>query len=267
VSATGGPAGRAVTATAWYVYGVVPAEIDATVVDGLRGVGGGRVSIVAGGNLGALAGEVPLAEFDDEPLAANLRDSAWLEAGVRAHDAVLAAVVGEVPVVPFRFGTIYRAKDQVQSMLAEHPGLGDALEAVRGRVELGVKGFFVGADDDLPATGEAAAASPGRRYLEQKQQARRAAEAREALLARAADESHARLAAVSADARANALQPAAASERAAAMFLNGAYLVEASNEAEFRRTLRSLEDELAPAGIAFELTGPWPPYNFVEVDA
>ena len=168
--------------------------------------------------------------------------------------------------MPFRFGTIYRSEAQVRAMLAGHPGLTDALEAVRGRIELGVKGF---ARD--PAAHEASdaegAASPGRRYLEQKQQARRAAEEREALLARAADESHARLGAVADEARVNPLQPRDASGGEGEMFLNGAYLVATAREQAFRQTVDALGTELGSPGLlAFELTGPWPPYNFVEVE-
>ena len=264
MSATGSPPARA--GTAWYVYGVVPTGTPPAPLEGAPALGGGPVRIVGEGALGAVVSEVPLADFDDEPLAANLHDPVWLEAGVRRHDAVLAALVRAGAVVPFRFGTIYRSEAQVRAMLAEHPGLADALEAVRGRIELGVKGF---ARD--PAAQEASdaegAASPGRRYLEQKQQARRAAEEREALLARAADESHARLGAVADEARVNPLQPRDASGGEGEMFLNGAYLVATAREQAFRQTVDALGTELGSPGLlAFELTGPWPPYNFVEVE-
>jgi hypothetical protein len=51
------------------------------------------------------------------------------------------------------------------------------------------------------------------------------------------------------------------------MFLNGAYLVRVAGEGEFREAVESLRGELGPEGISFELTGPWPPYNFVEVES
>jgi Gas vesicle synthesis protein GvpL/GvpF len=258
--------GRAAGAggTAWYVYGVVPADTPRTLFGGVSGVGA-DVGVLGDGKLGAIVSEVPLAQFDDEPLAANLHDPGWLEEHVRRHDAVLAAAVRETPVVPFRFGTIYRSEEHVREMLGEQARLVEALEAFRGRLELGVKGF---AAPDDPASAEPdAGASPGRRYLEEKQQARRAAQEREDLLARAADESHARLAGVADAARANPPQPAEVSGRDGEMFLNGAYLVSAAKEDEFRRVVATLESELGASGIAFEVTGPWPPYNFVEVDA
>src|ERR671927_1333643 len=119
--------------TAWYVYGVVPADTPAELLAGVQGVTE-TIGIVSDGQLGAIVSEVPLAQFDDEPLAANLHDPAWLELHVRRHDSVLATVARAVPVVPFRFGTIYRSERQVREMLGEHPGLRDALETVRGRI-------------------------------------------------------------------------------------------------------------------------------------
>ena len=55
--------------------------------------------------------------------------------------------VGATPLVPFRFGTIYRSEDGVRTMLRDaRPSSRDALERLRGRVELGVKAFLVEPD-------------------------------------------------------------------------------------------------------------------------
>jgi gas vesicle protein GvpL/GvpF len=50
------------------------------------------------------------------------------------------------------------------------------------------------------------------------------------------------------------------------MLLNGAYLVPDGDE-RFAAEVARLAEEHADAGITFELTGPWPPYNFAEDDA
>ena len=264
MTAAGRSPGRAVAGTGSYVYGVVPPETPPDVVSA-PGVAGADVRVVAEGALGALVSDVPLAEFDGAALEANLRDPVWLEAGARAHDAVLASALRAVPVVPFRFGTIFLDEDQLRAKLARDARLGDALELVRGHVELGVKGFLRRADapaaDQRPETDVPA----GRRYLEQKQEARRAAEAEASAIAGAAEATHARLAEAADDARANPLQAPEVSGREEPMFLNGAYLVAVERERAFRSTLASLEAELEWP-VAFELTGPWPAYNFVELD-
>jgi Gas vesicle synthesis protein GvpL/GvpF len=257
--------GRAARGAGWYVYGVVPAE---EAHDGLfaavRGVAGGPVEVLGAGPLAAIATHVPLDEFGEEAIASNLRDPEWLEGRVRAHEDVLEAALGSLPVVPFRFGTIYRSEEHVRKMLSQNERLVDAVGRVRGRVELGVKGFLATTSAADPAGGEAAGASAGRRYLEGKQRARRLGEEREALKARAADESHERLAAAAEAATANPLQSQQVSGREEEMFLNAAYLVATKREREFRAVVAELERELGPTGVVYDVTGPWPPYNFVE---
>jgi hypothetical protein len=252
-------------ATAWYVYGIVPADTPDELFEAVRGVSGSPVAVLRTRDVGAVLGRVPLSQFDGDALAENLRDAAWLEAGVRAHDAVLEAALGAGGVVPFRFGTVYRSDEHVRSMLGAERMLVGALERVRGRIELGVKGYLAAPAPPPPSAG-GGEQSPGRRYLEERQRERRAAEDEEARRARTADEVHARLAALADDARANPLQPAEASGRAEPMFLNAAYLVARDHEDEFRQAVADVGDGLGADGVSLELTGPWPPYNFVEVE-
>jgi hypothetical protein len=164
--------GRAGRGTGWYVYGVVPAaEAHDGLLEGVSGLAGDAVGLVAAGPVAAIATRVPLDEFGEDAIATNLRDPAWLEGRVRAHENVLAAALAALPVIPFRFGTIYRSEEHVREMLGENERFVDAIERVRGRVELGVKGFVATAAP--AAETEAPGASAGRRYLEEKQRARR----------------------------------------------------------------------------------------------
>ena len=51
------------------------------------------------------------------------------------------------------------------------------------------------------------------------------------------------------------------------MVMNAAYLVEAGKVARFRELIGELEQRYGKLGIGLELTGPWPPYNFVPSSA
>jgi hypothetical protein len=53
------------------------------------------------------------------------------------------------------------------------------------------------------------------------------------------------------------------SGRAAEMMLNGAYLVARADAADFARLVEQQHQRHADDGLELELTGPWPPYNFV----
>lgn len=229
--------------TAFYVYGVVPS--DASVPYGIERV--------ASGGVAAIVGRVGLDEFGEESLRRNLEDRRWLEEVARGHDRVLASVVG-TPLVPFRFGTVYRDQDAVCEMLRlREAELRDALERVRGRVELGVKAFLVEAP-----TGQQAPAS-GRDYLRQKQLARDArTEAIDAVRTL-----HEHLASLADDARVNRPQPAELSGRAEPMLLNAAYLVREEQQPEFGAAAADHGD----GNVEVVVTGPWPAYNFVEQDA
>ena len=58
--------------------------------------------------------------------------------------------------------------------------------------------------------------------------------------------------------------PPELSGRRETMLLNGAYLVPVEGQAGFARAFEALRQEVGGHGIELVLTGPWPPYNFVE---
>jgi hypothetical protein len=246
------------TATdAFYVYGVVRGGTPPGVFTGVGGMSTAPVELVESNGLAAVASPVSLSEFGDEALELNLKDGAWLEQKVQAHNRVLAAAVGRTTVLPFRFGTIYRGEEHVRAMLADSE-LDGQLARLDGLVEFGVKAFL---DLDAlrarlaEARREDGAESGGRAYMQRKLQARALDEDVRAVAAQRASAIHERLAAVAVAARANPVQE----DR---MVLNGAYLLPPEREDELRSALEELHERFEPDGVTYDLTGPWPPYNF-----
>lgn len=255
-------------ATAIYVYGVVPAETSAAVFEDVRGVDASEgTTVIAHAGVAAVAGRVRLDEFGQDALETNLHDGAWLEAKVRAHDEVLAAAVGSVTVVPFRFGAIYETEDHVRAMLAERHDLLEALNRLAGAVELGVNAYLDRGRLQDRLTAERAPSEEqegsGRAYMQRRSLERELDAAVGSFAADVAHDAHEQLAASAADARANPVRPSVGDGRGE-MILNGAYLVSSGREEAFRTTLAELEKRHRDDGVAFELTGPWPPYNFAE---
>jgi gas vesicle protein GvpL/GvpF len=244
-------------ATGWWVYGVVRADADAaTQEDGIEST---HVRLIRAGRLAALAAEVPLDEFDEEGLRRNLEDLAWLEEQARAHDRVLFRALASAPLVPFRFGAVYRSEERVRQMLEQRASeLEATLVRLRGSIELGVKAYLA---DARAETGEV---SGGREYMLQKQRERERAADAEARAHDLALEVHGRLAALAVDARANPLQRPELSGRRERMLLNAAYLVEDERRDAFADAAAELRRAHAQDGLQLELTGPWPPYNFAE---
>ena len=247
--------------TAWYVYGVVRVS-DARVAG---------VDAVEHGALAALVERVSLDEFGEDVLPERLNDRQWLEEKARAHEGVLVRAAVAAPVVPLRFGTIVRERDDVASLLARNEeSFERTLALVDGRWELGVKGWQsepAVEDAGGPASGGPASegAASGRAYLEQRRAERRRADVAAGERATVAAAAHQRLLARAVDGVVNRPQPRELTGRDDAMILNGAYLVERDDDA-LGREVDSLNLEYGSRGYSFELTGPWPPHNFVVGD-
>ncbi len=260
---------RTATELGWYVYGVVDAGAAAPQEGGVEG----DVAVVAEGSVAALVSRVPLTVYGEEPVRARLEDPGWLEEKARAHEAVLEGALRAGPVVPFRFLTLYRDEDELRAFLAARGGeLRDVLERIRGKVELGVKvfadrarlaaGLAQESDEVRELDAAIAAAAPGKAYLLRRRRDELAKEHAARVLRDCARASHGRLSAAAEAAVSNPPQPRELSGRDAQMLLNGAYLVPAG-DAGFAAAVAGLEDEYRHLGVTFELTGPWPPYNFV----
>jgi hypothetical protein len=265
---------RIPTEVGWYVYGVVDASAHASF--STPGVGGGDVGALNEGPVTALVSRVPLEEFGEDPVRSRLEDPAWLEEKARAHEAVLAEALSWGPVVPFRFLTMYSDEDELRRFLrARGDDLVAVLERVRGKVELGVKTFVdrgalersvsreSAAVADLDA--EIAAADAGRAYLLKRQRDQIAHDESTQILVALAEDAHARLCAAADHGVANPVQSRELSGRPDEMVLNGAYLVH-EDDTRVENEVTALAERYGHLGVTFELTGPWPPYNFVPRD-
>src|SRR5436853_6323258 len=112
------------------VYGIVPAE---TPLDGAAaGVGGAPVGRVVSGGLAALVSPV-----EGEELRATRRD-------LLSHSAVLERAIAAGPLLPLRFGIVFRDEDAVAAELLElrRDELTSLLERFERLVELRVKAFY-----------------------------------------------------------------------------------------------------------------------------
>jgi Gas vesicle synthesis protein GvpL/GvpF len=240
-------------AAAWYVYGVVSST---TQPEG-TGVGSRPVELVPEGDVAALVSGVPPDEFGEVSLRERLNDRAWLERTAREHEDTLERALGTTAVIPFRLCTVYESRDRLREFLSAHgPALADLLARLDGRVELGVKAYFAEgpAETDEPRS--------GREYLLRRQREREAAEEAARFKVECARASHERLAAAAEEARANPPQPPELSGRTDTMLLNGAYLVR-RDDGRLADAVAELESRYGPHGVTYEITGPWPPYNFV----
>ena len=236
--------------------------------------GSGKVTREEAGGLAALVSRVPRADFGAEPLRRNLNDISWLEHVARSHEAVLERVLQSSTIVPLRMCTLYESSRGVRQMLEdEHDVLTGALEALEGRQEWGVKMLVdrprllevarqnsdraSAMEDEIDAGGEGGA------YMLRRRLEREVRELADSLAAEVTDQVHACLQDWAIDAVTRPAQNRELSGHEGDMLLNAAYLVDTDRSNELRSLVADLEQRHRGLGIRIELSGPWPPYNFV----
>ena len=245
-----------------WVYGVLAGG---TAEPPDRGVDGRPVRLHRHAGLTVLVSDVSPQDFGREALTARLEDLDGLEALARAHDAVLERAMASGAVVPFRLCTIYASPDGLDAMLdREALTLTAALDRLEGMQEWGVKAFA-----RAPAAVAEAAAAPasGTEYLTRKQEHRAVADAGRAATEAIVAECHSRLTDAAAAVALSRPQDRHLTGRDAEMILNAAYLVPSNRADAFREVVGELDRQHEPDGVGLELTGPWPPYHFVETPA
>lgn len=233
----------------------------------LTGVGDGPLHAVEAGGLTAIGESVSLSEFGEAALRRNLEDLDWLESTARGHHQIVDALAGLVQIVPVRLATVYSGDDNVRMMLAERSGdFRDVLRRITARAEWGVKAF---AAQPAPAvttgrTRSDQAIGAGAAYLRRRRDELDAREHGQQQALANAEHVHAELSALAAEARLHPPQSPQLTGAKAAMVLNAAYLLEEQQAGKFRQAVHDLDERLP---LQLELTGPWPPYSFADLQA
>lgn len=247
-----------------YVYAVCRVEASAdvaAVLDGVPGVADAPAQVLDHAGLGAVVGDVDLAEYGEDGLRRNLEDLDWVESVARAHDRVVGAVSGITTCAPLQLVTIC---DDDASVRAKVDGRRDELERtlalLDGRVEHGVKAYASEPAPAESAAGGRAQQGSGTAYLMRRRRETTVREAADQVAADAADVVHAQLSGLAVASRRYPPQDRRLSGRSERMVLNGTYLVDRSATPELEQAVAMLAD-LHP-GLELDLTGPWPPYSF-----
>lgn len=238
----------------------------------IGGVHGSTVERVESDGLAVLVGRVPLSEFGEDALRRNLNDLDWLERVARDHEAVLERALADGTIVPLRICTIFTDEEGAAAMLTERrSALDTALDVLDGREEWGVKltvdraaleaAARDRAPDDLDQQLEGQSA--GGAYMLRRRQERQLREAADRLAGGLAEDVHARLQDWATDAVVNSPQNPELSGHEGDMLLNAAYLVEAAKVERLHELVEELRERHSELGARIELTGAWPPYNFV----
>jgi len=184
---------------------------------------------------------------------------------VLAHERVNEVVMRERTVIPMSFGTVFKTRDDIVELLrAAYDAFGDVLEKMENKVEFGLKVLWdreavireiEGEDEDVRRLKDEISSQRGSTYFARMQYGRAVEAALETRSEHYVREIFAQLRPVSVASRAN--KPIG--ER---MILNAAFLVSRELEAAFDAKVKEIG---AHEKLTFKYTGPWPPYNFVNI--
>lgn len=234
----------------------------------------GELLLVRSDGLAAVASPVQLSEYSEETMDRNLADPAWMAVRAMRHEKVVEHFALRASIIPVRFGTIYHSQSRVQEILRKRSSeFQKTIEYLRGKEEWGLN--IYGATEKLlkAASGSSArlrtmdrkakSSSAGQAYLLRKKiESLRAEEVRQEVK-RVVAEVGQKLSEVSAEMdRLTVVRR----EQADYGTLVGrlVFLVERSSFRKFQARAEQVARRYSAAGFHFELTGPWPAYNFVK---
>ena len=249
-----------------YVYCLVAADRRPRVraaVSGVPGAGPVRLLDVADCLFMAVS-DVPADRYNESAISSGLSKIDWVSRVAVAHEAVVESFVSAMAVLPMKLFTIFTSEDRaIAHMVAQRSRLAALVKRVAHHQEWGVRVAMDRARAVAAgSTKQAAGAVTGASYLAHKKAQRDASKE----LASRARETVAglfdRLATRSRDAKRRAASEMPA--QSGPLLLDAAFLVPRSHVARFRKSAAREAKALARQGYDLTLTGPWPPYTFVQ---
>jgi Gas vesicle synthesis protein GvpL/GvpF len=254
--------GRAATAEAAaantsrgkYVYCIIDSS------DPLRfgpvGIGGdpSEVYTVHYKNLAAVVSDAPLEVLD------STREN------VLAHERVNETVMREHTVIPMSFGTIFKTREDIVELLrSAAEAFGDVLNKMQNKLEFGLKVLWdrdqairevETEDEDISRLKKEISGQKGPTYFARMQYGRLIDSALQTRSERYVAEILEQLREVSVASRIN--KPIGDK-----MIMNAAFLISRDQEQAFDVKVKSIAGKFDK--LTFKYTGPWPPYNFVNI--
>jgi len=205
-------------------------------------------------DMAAVVSDIPLAPLD------STREN------VLAHERVNETVMRDHTVIPMSFGTIFKTRDDIVELLrSAYDAFADVLSKMQDKLEYGLKVLWdrdeiVKAieqeDEDIHRLKTEISSQKGSTYFARMQYGRLIDGALQQRSERYVAEFLSRLRDVSVASRVNR----AIGDK---MIMNAAFLVQRDQEPAFDRRVKEIASRFDK--LTFKYTGPWPPYNFVNI--
>jgi hypothetical protein len=209
--------------------------------------------------------DVPLVRYGAGPINAGLSDLDWVSRAAIAHEGVVEAFTGTPALLPMKLFTIFANDERARQYIhAERRRIDSALARVSHHEEWGVRVTLTGRRTSAE-TGDkkkSRTALSGSGYLAQKKVQRDVA----VELAHHAKQVAADLFDLLAD-RSTLSKRRSMTEgpsTGGALLLDAVFLVKRSRVRVFRKALERQARAVMSDGYVVSLSGPWPPYSFMQ---
>jgi hypothetical protein len=205
-------------------------------------------------NLAAVVSDAPLEVLD------STREN------VLAHERVNETVMREHTVIPMSFGTIFKTREDIVELLrSAAEAFGDVLNKMQNKLEFGLKVLWdrdqairevEAEDEDISRLKKEISGQKGPTYFARMQYGRLIDTALQSRSERYVGDILEQLREVSVASRIN--KPIGDK-----MIMNAAFLISRDHEVAFDSKVKSIASRFDK--LTFKYTGPWPPYNFVNI--
>jgi hypothetical protein len=205
-------------------------------------------------NLAAVVSDAPLEMLD------STREN------VLAHERVNETVMREHTVIPMSFGTIFKTREDIVELLrSAAEAFGDVLNKMQNKLEFGLKVLWdreqairevEAEDEDISRLKKEISSQKGPTYFARMQYGRLV----DAALQR---RSESYVAAILDQLRDVSVASRINKPIGDKMIMNAAFLISRDQESAFDSKVKSIAAQFDK--LTFKYTGPWPPYNFVNI--
>ena len=185
---------------------------------------------------------------------------------VLAHERVNETVMREHTVIPMSFGTIFKTREDIVELLrSAAEAFADVLDKMQNKLEFGLKVLWdrdqairevEGEDEDISRLKKEISGQKGPTYFARMQYGRLVDSALQSRSERYVADILENLRDVSVASRIN--KPIGDK-----MIMNAAFLITRDREAAFDAKVKAIASRFDR--LTFKYTGPWPPYNFVNI--
>src|SRR5947208_7334604 len=241
-----------------YVYGVIHSAPKEPIGFGRTGIGGfgEQVYTVHHGDIAAVISKTNVFIFDPT------RENAL------AHEHVIELVMKTHTIIPMSFGTVFRTDDDIREVLKSiYASLKDVLEQMAGKVEFGLKVTWD--RDQIVEELKRQDEEIHRFHLEITKKHLQSTYLARMQLGRMIDKALVETSSQYVREIYEALRNVCVASRdnkpiGEKMIMNAAFLIERQRETEFDAAVNRVAKRFGNR-LNFRYTGPWPPYNFVNI--